>query len=141
VDATELTRDRSMLLGGVRRGPRIDDDAAGTRTMIGLQTHLNDRGIVAQPTQRLDGRSTEREHVRRLVSRDNDRRAAERRNQPLGGERPVLVVVDENLVERARAGGRRLRRPNEQAGEVQDAQPAELVLIALGEARELVPPA
>ena len=66
------------------------------------------------------------------------------RRQPgddrLGGERRVLIVVDQQVVQQRLAVGGHLRRALQQGREVHDVPPVDHVLVLPVEARELLPP-
>ncbi len=141
VEPAELARDRGVLLGRVRRGPRLDGHAA-VRAMRCLQLDdLRAAEPLGEPADRDVGRPLEREDVRVGVAGHDEVGRRESGHDRLGGERGVLVVVDEQVVEQRLAVRRHLRRALQQRREVDDVPPVDHVLVVAVEPRELVPPA
>src|SRR5205814_7157309 len=88
----------SVLLGGVRRGPRalLDRVSAVVRRQLDV---FHSRERLLEALQRLDRRSLEGEDVRLGVSRDREARDLEAGEERLRRERRVLEVVDEEVIE------------------------------------------
>ena len=98
VEPPQLTGDGRVLLGGVRRAPRVDAHRPGCAVwcrqldVCGAREHLRE-------SQRRHGRrALEGEDVRLRVRRDDEVVRAQRPDERLLGERGVVIVVDEQMV-------------------------------------------
>ena len=141
VEPAELAGDRGVLLRRVRREPRLDGHAA-VRAMRRLQRDdLRAAEPLGEAADRDVGRTLEREDVRVGVAGHDQVGRGQAGDDRLRGERGVLVVVDEQVVQQRLAVRRHLRRALQQRREVHDVPPVDHVLVLPVEPSELLPPA
>ena len=144
VDAAQLARDRRVLLGGVRRDPRRRTHGPAGRSVRRARARSRAAPGNASVANRSSGTRVVpwNENTCASGSAATTRLAARRaRQQRLGRERRVLVVVDEHVVEqrRAVAGDRRAQLHEPRIVNLIDH--IERVEVLLREAGELVPAA
>ena len=139
VEPAELARDRGVLLRRVRRGPRLDGDRRfGAMRRLQLD-HVRAAEPLGEPADRDVGRALEREDVRVGIAGHDQVGRRQPGHDGLGGQRRVLVVVDQQVVQQRLAVGGHLRRPLQQRREVHDVASVDHVLVLAIEAGELVP--
>ena len=140
MEPAELARDRSVLLRRVRRGPRLDGDRRLGAMRHFQFDHVRAAEPLGEPADRDVGRPLEREHVRLGIAGHDQVGGRQPGHDGLGGQRRVLIIVDQQVVEQRLAVGGHLRRPLQQRREVHHVASVDHVLVLAIEASELVPP-
>ncbi len=139
VEPAEFARDRGVFLRRVRRGPRLDGDRrSGAMWRLELD-HIRTAEPLGEPVDRDVGRSLEREDVRLGIAGHDQVGRRQPGDDGFGGQRRVLIVVDQQVIEQRLAVGGHLRRPLQQRREVHDVASVDHVLVLAIEAGELIP--
>jgi hypothetical protein len=140
VEPAKLPRDRRVLLRDVRSPPRLDDNVG--RPVTRGERHRGRTGVpFGEAAKRLVGRASEREDVLFEVAGDHEGVRPELGQQLLRGEGHVLVLVDEEVVEKPVAEARRGRGLCDETREVDLGGLVEHREVLAKERRQLVPTA
>ena len=141
VQAAQLSSDRGVFLGRMRCDPRPPLHRLAVGPVVRLE---GDRGraverLGGEPVERHPGGSLEREDVGLGVGRHDEVGRAQPADDRFAGQRGVLIVVDEHMVEQRRALARRGGRALDQSGEVDHPQVVHHGLVFPEEPGELMP--
>ena len=140
---TQLPGDGGVLLGGVSGQPRIGRHGQWRSVPDGEVDLAHALVRIGEASQRDVGRALEREDVRGEVPRDRQAPPGEVGHQRLLGQRRVLIIVHQDVVEEGIVIRRQLGRPGglcDEAREVDLPCRGEHVEVATVEPCELAPP-